>query len=71
MLLTCGREVVRVCEMFHAGEVLRGDRIVNTPFTIEMNKNRRCEMVCSKKTLSVSESKLMAARIREEYYVHL
>ncbi|XP_003976709.2 transmembrane 9 superfamily member 4, partial [Takifugu rubripes] len=53
------------------GEVLRGDRIVNTPFTVEMTKNRKCEMVCSKKTLSVSESKLMAERIREEYYVHL
>lgn len=54
-----------------AGEVLRGDRIVNTPFTVEMTRNRKCETVCSKKTLSVSESKLMAERIREEYYVHL
>lgn len=63
--------MVRVCEVSGAGEVLRGDRIVNTPFTMEMNRNRRCEMVCSKKTLSISESKLMAERIREEYYVHL
>lgn len=63
--------MVRVCEVFHAGEVLRGDRIVNTPFSVQMNRNRRCEMVCSKKTLSASESKLMAERIREEYYVHL
>lgn len=50
---------------------MRGDRIVNTPFTVEMTRNRKCETVCSKKTLSVSESKLMAERIREEYYVHL
>lgn len=60
-----------MCGVSDAGEVLRGDRIVNTPFTVKMNTNRRCEMVCSKKTLSVGESKLMAERIREEYYVHL
>uniref|UniRef100_A0A8C5Q0M6 Transmembrane 9 superfamily member n=1 Tax=Leptobrachium leishanense TaxID=445787 RepID=A0A8C5Q0M6_9ANUR len=57
------------------GEVLRGDRIVNTLFKVQMNSNKKCEILCatpSKPTvLSVDESKLMAERIREEYYVHL
>ncbi|KAM7404214.1 hypothetical protein PAMP_011581 [Pampus punctatissimus] len=53
------------------GEVLRGDRIVNTLYNVEMNKDKKCEMVCNKKKLSVEESKLVAERIQEEYYVHL
>lgn len=53
------------------GEVLRGDRIVNTLYNVEMNKDKKCEMVCSKKKLSIDQSKLMAERIQEEYYVHL
>ncbi|XP_051915738.1 transmembrane 9 superfamily member 4 isoform X2 [Hippocampus zosterae] len=53
------------------GEVLRGDRIVNTPFNVQMNKDKKCEIVCDKKKLSKEESKLFAERIQEEYYVHL
>ncbi|XP_035513331.1 transmembrane 9 superfamily member 4 [Morone saxatilis] len=53
------------------GEVLRGDRIVNTRYNVEMNKDKKCETVCDKKKLSVEESKLVAERIQEEYYVHL
>lgn len=54
-----------------AGEVLRGDRIVNTLYTVEMNKDKKCEIVCNKKKLSVEDSKLIAERIQEEYYIHL
>ncbi|KPP66121.1 transmembrane 9 superfamily member 4-like [Scleropages formosus] len=54
------------------GEVLRGDRIVNTPYTVLMNQELKCKVVCSemKKSLklSVEESKLVAERIQEEYY---
>lgn len=53
------------------GEVLRGDRIVNTLYNVQMNKDKKCEMVCSKKKLSKDQSKLVAERISEEYYVHL
>lgn len=56
---------------FPVGEVLRGDRIVNTRYNVEMNKDKKCEMVCNKKKLSIDESKLVAERIQEEYYVHL
>ncbi|XP_035238281.1 transmembrane 9 superfamily member 4 isoform X1 [Anguilla anguilla] len=57
------------------GEVLRGDRIVNTPYLVLMNQDRKCEVVCEKPNkpirLSVEKSKLIAERIQEEYYVHL
>lgn len=48
---------------------------MNTPYTVLMNQNRKCEVVCFKpdgpKKLTVEENKLMAERIQEEYYVHL
>uniref|UniRef100_A0A672M6L9 Transmembrane 9 superfamily member n=1 Tax=Sinocyclocheilus grahami TaxID=75366 RepID=A0A672M6L9_SINGR len=57
------------------GEVLRGDRIVNTMYTVLMNLDKKCEVLCKKPDdpikLSVDESKLLAERIQEEYYVHL
>ncbi|XP_008401729.1 transmembrane 9 superfamily member 4-like [Poecilia reticulata] len=53
------------------GEVLRGDRIVNTLYNVKMNEDKKCELMCSKKKLNVEESKLVAERIQEEYYVHL
>lgn len=51
--------------------MLRGDRIVNTQYSVEMNKDKKCEIVCNKKKLTLEESKLVAERIQEEYYVHL
>ncbi|NXX66926.1 TM9S4 protein, partial [Spizella passerina] len=57
------------------GEVLRGDRIVNTPFQVSMNVEKKCEVLCNfpnkPVTLTVEQSKLIAERIREDYYVHL
>ncbi|XP_014829470.1 PREDICTED: transmembrane 9 superfamily member 4 [Poecilia mexicana] len=53
------------------GEVLRGDRIVNTLYNVKMNEDKKCELMCDKKKLNVEESKLVAERIQEEYYVHL
>lgn len=57
------------------GEVLRGDRIVNTPYQLKMNQDKKCELACAKPgqptKLSVADSKLIAERIQEEYYVHL
>ncbi|VDN04009.1 unnamed protein product [Thelazia callipaeda] len=46
------------------GEVMRGDRIVNTPFSIFMSQNTTCNTTCS------SHNNL-AKRIKEEYHVHL
>ncbi|XP_053571896.1 transmembrane 9 superfamily member 4 [Bombina bombina] len=57
------------------GEVLRGDRIVNTLFDVRMNNDKKCEVLCHTHSnplvLTVEQSKLMAERIREDYYVHL
>ncbi|XP_067163859.1 transmembrane 9 superfamily member 4 isoform X2 [Apteryx mantelli] len=57
------------------GEVLRGDRIVNTPFQVSMSVEKKCEVLCNfpnkPVTLTVEQSKLIAERIREDYYVHL
>ncbi|XP_073538899.1 transmembrane 9 superfamily member 4 [Phyllobates terribilis] len=57
------------------GEVLRGDRIVNTPFKVLMNNNKKCEILCntpnSPLVLKADDSKLIAERIQEDYYVHL
>uniref|UniRef100_M3Z2F4 Transmembrane 9 superfamily member n=1 Tax=Mustela putorius furo TaxID=9669 RepID=M3Z2F4_MUSPF len=59
----------------YAGEVLRGDRIVNTPFQVLMNSEKKCEVLCSQSskpvTLTVEQSRLVAERITEDYYVHL
>jgi len=55
--------------------VLRGDRIVNTLYTVLMNLDKKCEVLCKKPDdpikLTVEESKLLAERIQEEYYIHL
>ncbi|KAJ6655895.1 hypothetical protein lerEdw1_004665 [Lerista edwardsae] len=57
------------------GEVLRGDRIVNTPFQVFMNAEKKCEVLCNVPNhpvvLTKEESQLMAERIQEDYYVHL
>ncbi|EDW77247.1 uncharacterized protein Dwil_GK18190 [Drosophila willistoni] len=57
------------------GEVLRGDRIVNTPYELRMNQQVNCRLLCNKKDLPLNWSKedsaLVAERIQHEYFVHL
>lgn len=57
------------------GEVLRGDRIVNTGYQLQMIQDKKCQLVCGKPDqptkLTVANSNLIAERIKEEYYVHL
>lgn len=57
------------------GEVLRGDRIVNTPYEVRMAENIRCRLLCHEQNnpinWSVEESVKVASRIEHEYYVHL
>lgn len=52
------------------GEVLRGDRIVNTLFKVHMAVNSTCQVVCNK-TFTDDETKLVYKRIQQEYNVHL
>ncbi|XP_046839485.1 transmembrane 9 superfamily member 4-like [Xenia sp. Carnegie-2017] len=52
------------------GEVLRGDRIVNTPYQVKMMENKTCTVLCAK-TLSVKESEVIAQRVKEDYHLHM
>lgn len=57
------------------GEVLRGDRIVNTPYDVAMKEDISCRLLChsfsSPMTWNEEESKLVIERIQHEYTVHL
>uniref|UniRef100_A0A0K0D1H6 Transmembrane 9 superfamily member n=1 Tax=Angiostrongylus cantonensis TaxID=6313 RepID=A0A0K0D1H6_ANGCA len=56
------------------GEVMRGDRIVNTPYQLFMKKNVACASACTKNEpveVTASEAKRMMDRIKEDYHAHL
>lgn len=57
------------------GEVLRGDRIVNTPYEVKMAENINCKLLCNKKDTPINwnheQSLKVVERIRHEYFVHL
>ncbi|XP_065062319.1 transmembrane 9 superfamily member 4-like [Rhopilema esculentum] len=53
------------------GEVLRGDRIVNTAYKIEMDKNKTCHSVCSKMKLSKEQSEKLSKFIKDDYTIHM
>lgn len=52
------------------GEVLRGDRIVNTPYEVRMTQNVNCRLLCTKKW-SFNQQNIILNRITHDYYVHL
>lgn len=57
------------------GEVLRGDRIVNTPYDVKMAVNTKCQLLCHKPNeplnWNVEDSLKVAERIEHDYFVHL
>lgn len=59
------------------GEVLRGDRIVNTPYEVQMAINVSCKLLCHGKmssspmTWTEEESQRVIERIQHDYTVHL
>lgn len=57
------------------GEVLRGDRIVNTPYDLKMAENTPCTLLCNDPKgpihWTVGESQTVVDRIQHEYFVHL
>lgn len=61
----------KVFKTENLGEVLRGDRIVNTPYVIKMATPQACTILCDQKTLTKKESEEMKERIKHSYYVHL
>lgn len=57
------------------GEVLRGDRIVNTPYEVRMATDINCKLLCNRKNQPLNwnneESNKAIERIQHEYFVHL
>lgn len=65
---------IKTC-LSYPGEVLRGDRIVNTPYEVQMAENITCRLLCNRPTSPInwseSESQKVVSRIEHEYNVHL
>lgn len=61
-------------ESENLGEIMRGDRIVNTPYEIHMKQEKTCSFLCGdnfKININKKYSQLLRQRIAENYYVHL
>nr|CDJ88782.1 Nonaspanin (TM9SF) domain containing protein [Haemonchus contortus] len=56
------------------GEVMRGDRIVNTPYQLFMKKDIACASACTRAEpveVSSSAARRLMDRIKEDYHAHL
>ncbi len=53
------------------GEILRGDRIVNTRYQVQMRKNIQCRVLCTSIKLTAEQSNGLIKRIKDAYHVHL
>ena len=51
------------------GEVLRGDKIMNSNYELKMGVEESCKVLC-RKELTSAEAKEFATRIEEDYRVH-
>ncbi|GJN04208.1 hypothetical protein PR202_ga21733 [Eleusine coracana subsp. coracana] len=52
------------------GEVLRGDRIENSPYVFEMREPKMCQVVC-KTTINEKQTKEIKEKIEDEYRVNM
>ncbi|KAH7674970.1 transmembrane 9 superfamily member 2/4 protein [Dioscorea alata] len=52
------------------GEVLRGDRIENSPYVFEMREPKMCQIVC-KLTPNEKDAKDLKEKIEDEYHVNM
>ena len=53
------------------GQIIRGERIVNTPYAVKMNTNVECQVLCQDKKWDAKASAEAGYRIEHEYFVHL
>ncbi|XP_076290294.1 transmembrane 9 superfamily protein member 4 [Lasioglossum baleicum] len=71
----CRPKSVFVYKSENLGEVLRGDRIVNTPYEVTMAEDVNCKLLChepnSSMTWTEEESQQVIERIQHDYTVHL
>ncbi len=60
----------RLSKSENLGEILRGDRIVNTGYDIRMKVNEKCKILCSDVELKPDQVKKVIKRIKDAYHVH-
>ncbi|KAK0080370.1 hypothetical protein PV325_014066 [Microctonus aethiopoides] len=69
------KNVTHIYKSENLGEILRGDRIVNTPYEVAMKENIPCRLLCNEPNRPINwneeYSQLAIERIRNEYTVHL
>lgn len=53
------------------GQILRGERIVNTPYDIKMAESKQCAVLCKDQRWDAQASKEARYRIEHEYFVHM
>ena len=53
------------------GQIIRGERIVNTPYQVEMNRKVECKVLCQDQKWDAKASEEAGYRIEHEYFVHL
>lgn len=53
------------------GEVLRGDRIENSLYQIQMRVDEQCKILCRIPALSPAQSKAFRAKIEDDYRVNM
>lgn len=63
------QKIVDVAE--NLGEVLRGDRIENSPYQFEMRNDQLCKVVCRKEKFSPEALKNFKAKIDGEYRINM
>jgi len=53
------------------GQIIRGERIVNTPYVVKMDTKAECSVLCKDKKWDAKTSEEVGYRIEHEYFVHL
>ena len=57
-------------ETLNLGEVLRGDRIVNTAYDVRMDQRIDCKIICEQE-ITENQAEQIIQRVNENYFVHL
>jgi len=53
------------------GQIIRGERIVNTPYSINMAESKQCAVLCKDQRWDAQASKEARYRIEHEYFIHM
>jgi len=63
------KKIINLAE--NLGEVLRGDRIENSPYIFKMKEDKQCKIVCRIEKLSDKSAKGFKDRIENDYRVNM